>query len=116
MKLKSISGLTYYVTDMDKTAKFYEALGFKFGKYGEHATTVYLNWFSVEFRPQAKPVESSNTGVLANINVEDVDEFYKGVKAKGLKPASEPTDTSQGRREFLLHDPDGYNLVFFQKK
>jgi predicted lactoylglutathione lyase len=28
MKLKSVSGLTFFVKDINKTAKFYEALGF----------------------------------------------------------------------------------------
>ena len=42
-------------------------------------------------------------------------EFYEGVRALGLKPATEPTKKA-GMLEFELTDPDGYNLVFFWKK
>jgi uncharacterized glyoxalase superfamily protein PhnB len=53
---------------------------------------------------------------LPHINVEDVDEFYKGAVEKGMKPKAEPRDLPFGRREFALSDPDGYELVFFTKK
>jgi hypothetical protein len=33
-----------------------------------------------------------------------------------LKPEDVPKDIPQGRREFMLRDPDGYKLVFFTKK
>ena len=47
--------------------------------------------------------------------VEDIHEFYDGVRANGLQPATEPTK-KEGMLEFELRDPDGYNLVFFWKK
>jgi hypothetical protein len=33
-----------------------------------------------------------------------------------MKPASEPQARRKGGREFLLRDPDGYKLLFFEKK
>jgi hypothetical protein len=33
-----------------------------------------------------------------------------------LKPTGEPERRPSGNREFVLRDPDGYNLVFFEKK
>jgi hypothetical protein len=33
-----------------------------------------------------------------------------------MKPAGEPRVQLSGSREFVLRDPDGYKLVFFQKK
>jgi hypothetical protein len=33
-----------------------------------------------------------------------------------MKPAGELRVQPSGRREFVLRDPDGYKLVFFQKK
>jgi len=50
--------------------------------------------------------------------VEDVSraaDFHKAVVAKGLRPAGDPERQPSGNREFVLRDPDGYNLVFFQK-
>jgi hypothetical protein len=33
-----------------------------------------------------------------------------------MKPLGEPEVRPSGNREFVLRDPDGYKLVFFQKK
>ncbi|MGH3646433.1 MAG: hypothetical protein ACRDTM_04555 [Micromonosporaceae bacterium] len=44
-----------------------------------------------------------------------IDDFYGAVLAHGLMPSSEPRKDRSGRREFLLDDPDGYQLAFFAK-
>ena len=49
-------------------------------------------------------------------SVDDVDEAYKSLRAKGLKPSSEPKDRPWGNREFVIRDPDGYKLVIFKRK
>jgi catechol 2,3-dioxygenase-like lactoylglutathione lyase family enzyme len=125
MKLDSIAGLVCYVEDLNKTAVFYEALGFRFGKRTPNSLTVYLNWFWVEFCAQdledkaefqkEAHLDPRGAGMFVCVKVEDVDAFYEGVVAKGLQPSSEPRNWSWGRREFVLRDPDGYKLVFFQK-
>jgi hypothetical protein len=38
------------------------------------------------------------------------------VLSKGKKADGEPQGRPSGNREFVLRDPDGYNLAFFQKK
>jgi catechol 2,3-dioxygenase-like lactoylglutathione lyase family enzyme len=113
-KIKSISALVFYVKDLDKTRKFYEDLGFRFEDKKREYLKAYINWFSVEFYEGSD--DNSSSGVHIQINVDDVDEFYKELAAKGMKPEHEPKDIPAGRREFLLKDPDGYPLVFFTKK
>ena len=68
-----------------------------------------------EFKEEAT-AEPKGSGIYINCSVADVDEFYEGVKAKGLTPSSEPRDWPWGNREFVMRDPDGYKLVFFAKK
>jgi catechol 2,3-dioxygenase-like lactoylglutathione lyase family enzyme len=114
MKMKAISGIVCYAKNLQKTAKFYEDLGFRFGKNEADYLICYLNWFWMEFHQGETSQNESDQAVY--ISVEDVDEFYAGVLSKGLKPSSESTDTPQGRREFSLSDPDGHRLVFFAKK
>jgi hypothetical protein len=46
----------------------------------------------------------------------DVEDFHKGELSKGMEPQGEPELPGSGNREFALRDPDGYKLVFFQKK
>lgn len=125
MELKSVSGFICYVKDIDKTAEFYEGLGFRIGTKEDDYLSVYLNWFSIEFMAQDKEgkpdfkkeaqAEPKGIGIFINVKVADVDEAYKAIVAKHLKPSSEPRDWPWGNREFVLRDPDGYKLVFWNK-
>jgi catechol 2,3-dioxygenase-like lactoylglutathione lyase family enzyme len=49
MKIKSVSGITVYVKNLNKTTKFYEALGFDIKKKEENHVTAYSNWFWIDF-------------------------------------------------------------------
>lgn len=115
MKPKSISGIAYYVQDTAKSAAFYESLGFRPGKAENGVVTVYLNWFWIELRPLEEALDNTSTGDRTYISVDDVDECYAEATAKGFRACGEPSDVL-GRREFTVCDPDGYQLVFFQKK
>ncbi|OGK47905.1 hypothetical protein A2963_03580 [Candidatus Roizmanbacteria bacterium RIFCSPLOWO2_01_FULL_40_13] len=124
--MKSISGIVHYVKDVKKTANFYKALGFKIEINKPDHLSIKLNWFWLDFHPadrENKPefqkeasFSNKGAGLFLYISVNDVDEFYKGLLAKGLKPSSKPRDWPWGNREFVVRDPDGYKLVFFKKK
>lgn len=126
MKLKSAAGIVCYVQDVEATAQFYETLGFQFKTREPARVTAYLNWFWIDFlaRDQERQLErkeeatSGNKGsdLLLYLSVEDVDEAYNELLEKGLKPSSEPRNRPGGIREFVLCDPDGYQLVIFRKK
>lgn len=116
MKLKSISGVVYYVENLEKTAEFYEKLGFRVGKQEGNELTVYINWFWVEFHGQGSDKKvNQNAGAFVYISVDSVDELQKELLASGIEPATDPTKSSMGRKELLVVDPDGYKLVFFEK-
>jgi predicted lactoylglutathione lyase len=117
MDLKSVSGLTFFVKDINKTAEFYKTLGFKIEKHEKDYLLVRLNWFSMDFVAEGAGggKDPKGAGVCINISVGDVDEFYKEALGKGLKPAGEPADYPGGFRNFVIHDPDGYNLVMFKR-
>ena len=126
MKLKSVAGFVCYVKDLDKTALFYETLGFLKSKHEPDRLSFRLNWFWIDFHPQDKEnipdfqketnFENKGVGMFIYLSVEDVDDYYNYLLSKGLKPSSEPQDMPWGNREFVLRDPDGYKLVFFKKK
>jgi len=116
MKVNSISGVTYHVGDLAKAAEFYETIGFRKGKEESDRVTFYVNWFFVTLVAQDRAdAATKGEGVFLYIKVDDVDEFHKAVRSKGLKPAGEPERQPSGNREFVLRDPDGYTLAFFQK-
>ena len=117
MKVNSIAGITSHVQDLARAAEFYETIGFRRGKEESDRVTFYVNWFFVTL-VAGDPAEASakGAGVFLYINVDDVEDFHEAVLSKGLKPAGEPERQPSGSREFVLRDPDGYNLVFFEKK
>lgn len=126
MKPNSISGITYYVKDLSATAEFYETLGFRRGKEESDRVTFYVNWFFVTFIAQDQENDAElrreaelpdkGAGQFLYLKVDDVEDFHKSVVAAGMKPDAEPEKRPSGNREFVLRDPDGYKLVFFQKK
>jgi catechol 2,3-dioxygenase-like lactoylglutathione lyase family enzyme len=127
MKIKSVSGITCYVKNLTKTQKFYETLGFETKKKESNHITVYSNWFWMDFLSVAKnerddgftkgaDLGNKGAGLFIYLSVEDVDEFHKELLSKGLKPSTQPQDQPWGNREFILCDPDGYNLVIFKRK
>jgi catechol 2,3-dioxygenase-like lactoylglutathione lyase family enzyme len=124
MKIKSVSGLALYVKNLNKTASFYEALGFEIRKRETNHITAYSNWFWIDFLAIGKDerarasTDAAGKGedVLIYLSVEDVDEFHQDLLSKKLKPLTKPQDQPWGNREFLLRDPDGYKLVIFKRK
>lgn len=126
MKIKSVSGITCYVKDLDQTAQFYEALGFDIKKREADHITAYSNWFWMDFLaadknerdgylPDGYPGNKA-AGVFFYLSADNVDEFYNELLSKGLKPMTEPKNQPWGNREFIIRDPDGYNLVIFKRK
>jgi catechol 2,3-dioxygenase-like lactoylglutathione lyase family enzyme len=126
MKIKSVSGISCYVKNLNKTAKFYETLGFEIRRREVDHVTAYSNWFWIDFVSMSKgeraesmrqvDLENKGAGLSIYLSVDNVDEFHQELAAKGLKPASAPCDQPWGNREFILRDPDGYNLVIFKRK
>jgi catechol 2,3-dioxygenase-like lactoylglutathione lyase family enzyme len=115
MKPKSVSALVYKVPDLDKTITFYEGLGFRVDKNDGRMAIVYVNWFSMEFHLVNETDDSPKDGPLVLVSV-DVDSFYEAAVKAGYKPESELQKTVNGRTEFSLRDPNGYLMVFFEKK
>ena len=123
MKIKAVSGYTCHVKNLNKTVKFYETLGFENRKQEANHTTLYSNWFWIDFLAIGKDERTKDakgadlgTGISMYLSVEDVDEFHAYLLARGLKPKTKPQDQPWGNREFVLRDPDGYNLVIFKRK
>lgn len=126
MKIKSVSGVTCFVQDLDKTAGFYTALGFDIKRRSETHISAYSNWFWIDFiamdretRPgytQEAQAGQRGAGVLLYMSVDNVDEAYQELLAAGVQPVGEPHNSPYGNREFIIHDPDGYRLAIFKRK
>lgn len=126
MKLKGASGYSCYVSDLDKTAEFYQTLGLEIKERRADRLIIYLNWYRIDFNlageydyPQFRDEAQSTdkgAGIFLYFSVDDVDGTYDEVVSMGLNPVTKPQDQPWGNREFVLLDPDGYKLVFFKRK
>ena len=124
--VKSVSGLGIYVKDPKKSASFYKKLGFRV-ENKKDVIRAYSNWFWIQFTEieTAKDLDKSfqkeafgepkGLGLYINASVQNIDKFYASLVKKGLKPSSKPRDWPWGNREFVIRDPDGYKIVFFEK-
>jgi catechol 2,3-dioxygenase-like lactoylglutathione lyase family enzyme len=126
MKVNSIAGVTCYAKDLARTADFYETIGFRRGKEDSDRVTFYVNWFFVTFIAQDREEDeelrkeaeaaTKGAGMSVYIKVDDISAYHEDVVTQGLKPEGEPESKPSRNREFALRDPDGYRLVFFEKK
>jgi predicted lactoylglutathione lyase len=105
------AGIIYHVTDLSATAAFYESIGFRIDYRSADKVVAYVGAFWFEFLPG----QSGAPGIALAIKVGDVDAFYARVKDLGLKPATAPVTHPWGRRAFMLQDPDGYHLEFYNE-
>lgn len=119
--ISSVSSLLFYVKDRDTTLNFYKSLGFD-TNFKDNMVQVKVNWFYMNFIDREASnfkegfdVEPKGHGVFTYIKVENVDDYYKQILNNGIKPSTEPKDWEWGNREFVVKDPDGYRLVFFNK-
>lgn len=117
MELKSVSGLVFYVANLDRTVQFYTTLGFRPGKRDAQTATFYLNWFSLEFREAdpASPVVTGGDGPFICVKVDDIAGAHATLTEQDILPLSEPARQASGSTEFVVRDPDGHRLLFFQK-
>ncbi|MBM3257612.1 MAG: hypothetical protein FJZ05_00040 [Candidatus Nealsonbacteria bacterium] len=110
-----------YVSDLNKTASFYEKLGFKSTEKKDNYIVAKLGDFELHCYDQTKVFFKQDVdrfkgaGVFIYILVDNVDEKYSELVTQGLNPSALPKDFEWGNREFVIKDPDGYKLVFYNK-
>ncbi|CAG9243933.1 VOC family protein [Paraburkholderia unamae] len=115
-QIVSLSAVTLTVSDIARSAPFYEALGFvhKAGpavpgfasfELAGAAGACYLNLLE-------GPHGAVGGWGRVILYVADVDAFYAHALAAGATPEFAPRDAPWGERYFHLLDPDGHELSF----
>lgn len=54
-------------------------------------------------------------GMYIYVLVDDIDNTYSRLQKNGITPYTEQKNWDWGNREFIVKDPDGYKLCFWQK-
>jgi uncharacterized glyoxalase superfamily protein PhnB len=118
-----ITGLVLWTLDNTLSVKFYKKLGFDVVESNGRQTVVRLGGFTL-FLVSARDEDEFNTdslssskgkGVYVYIHTDNVDALYTQLVKNGVNPRTAPRDWEWGNREFIVKDPDGYKLCFWQK-
>jgi catechol 2,3-dioxygenase-like lactoylglutathione lyase family enzyme len=62
---------------------------------------------------EGEPAEIGAKGIEIVVEVDDVDQRYEELTAKGVRFSSPPADQEWGARHAWLLDPDGYRLSIY---
>ncbi len=117
-----ITHLLFWVQDNTVSVKFYKKIGFEVVQSDDEHSIVALIGFQitlVTMRDESKFARDAlssdkGRGIYVYIRAEDVDALHAKFVKQGLTQLTEPQDWSWGNREFVLKDPDGYKLCFWQ--
>jgi uncharacterized glyoxalase superfamily protein PhnB len=115
------------VADMEKSLKFYrDTLGFSVSQTVPDKAPFIFAWMThgdaVVFLNQHMPPQPGQPDLFAGRQIggtmslyfamESIEEFLKTVEARGVKIAVPLHKEFYGMKEFAVHDPDGYLLIF----
>lgn len=118
-----ITSLVFWVQDATLSVKFYKKLGFDIVSTTDRDATVRCGGVDImlvtmrdedEFTKDSLSVRKGE-GMYVYVSVDDVNKKYAELLALNITPRSEPRDWPWGNREFVVKDPDGYKLCFWQK-
>lgn len=117
-----ITGLLFWVQENKLSEKFYKKLGFSIVHSDDQYSVAELGQLQItllnmrdeeKFAKDSMAVEKGR-GMYVYIRVDDVDAKFHYLKKLGIEPATEPKNWHWGNREFIVKDPDGYKLCFWQ--
>jgi len=120
----------FAVSDVEASLSFYTALGFAVAYRREEQGFVFLEREGAQLMLEQQDPDTWMTGPFEKplgrgahlqIRASDIDALHKAASRAGLKffkPIYEKWyrvgDTERGNRQFLMQDPDGYLLRFYQ--
>jgi predicted lactoylglutathione lyase len=117
----------FTVSDLDRTTKFYTALGFKSNGKNDDLTSFFvsedqfiIHFFLKEAMKANVEIEISDAQAANEIvftlsaeTKDEVDQWAKEVTQAGGKIVSEPKAFGEGYYGFLFADPDGHKFNVF---
>ena len=113
MRIEKISAVTFRVSNMKASVRFYvDVLGMEILFGGEDAS-----FSSLRAKDGSAPILNLEQGRSVTgwgrmiFYVADVDAFWEYLRGKGFNP-EKPQDASWGERYFHMPDPDGHELSF----
>lgn len=120
---KGFSYLVLYTKDLNKTEEFYKKLGVEISEKNERKLVFTIGDLELHFNTD-EPVKEyelifnenpRGAGTAFCLEVDNVDEYYSKLKSMNAEMISTVIKAPWGTREFLVNDPNGYHIVFWQE-
>ena len=119
------------VTSLEKSLKFYKTIGFKVEYDRPEDKFAFISLGKIQFMLQevstndkwnlGKLTYPSGNGINFQLEVDNLDEIYNNLKKSNYKITFDIEENWYrqdnkllGNKEFLIQDPDGYLLRFFE--
>jgi uncharacterized glyoxalase superfamily protein PhnB len=117
--LMQITGLEFLfleVNNLEESVAFYrDSLGFEVTKHSPDSepplATVQAGNLKISLAQHLETMLKRGRGVSVFVGVNDVDDYYNQLRAKGVE-VYPPADEGWGGRFVTLQDPDKYRLFF----
>lgn len=114
--------LILWVQENKLSEKFYKKLGFEAISSDDDHSLVTLNGCMLDLvsmrdeEPFTRDALAGDKGrgMYICIHTDTIDGLYAELEKRNLSP-TKPKDWPWGNREFVVKDPDGYKLCFWQK-
>lgn len=113
--IKTVWGITFYVSDLKKATRFYqETVGLE--KKYEFSSYVGFDCGGVEIGLMPDPKRKTQRDVSATVEflVSNIEEVHKELKAKGVEFSNELHEETWGGKQAAFKDPDGNVLEITQ--
>lgn len=118
-----VTNLVFWVQDATLSYKFYKKLGFTVANVTDRDATVKCGEFAVTLVTMRDEDEfngdslnaAKGKGMYVYIEVPSVDAKYAELLSADIVPKAKPRNWPWGNREFVVADPDGYKLCFWNK-
>jgi len=103
-----------HVADVKATAAYYrDKLGFTWDFGDEEYSVVWRDNAAIHLSRSGQ--QPSAAGIHMFHWIQDVDAYYREIRARGAEVLEEPTDRPYRLREFRVRDPNGIDIVFGQE-
>lgn len=109
MPVGSINAITLAVSDMDRSIRFYESIGFRLEYRSPAFASFRIGEQALNLTGEAEPAGFWGRVIFY---VDDVDRMHAKALEAGHQPETTPADATWGERYFHLNDPDGHQLSF----
>src|SRR5687768_16699122 len=116
MNISGLDLLFFEINNMEESLHFYnDLLGFPIQKYDRESdppmATFQAGTLKLTLVQHLETMLRRGRGVSFFVGVDDVDEYFQQLKARGVDVQA-PVDEGWGGRFITLEDPDKYRLFF----